>query len=328
MNAGREARRALRIFVATLIAAQPLSMLLGTSYLQRWGSPGNAYNQWTAYLSRPAPDVLVIGDSRVRLDVDASALSRAIGARVSTIGIDAVKPVFLEGLIERVVASPAGPREVVIALSEYQLNATWGADAASGGPQTNYFWQVSGPIDPSYLVTAIRDDEERGRLVAGWAVPLFANYAVIVGGVRCDLAALRRRTDCVDDYADRDRIMDAATLARWGPITRDGYLGRFSPATDQANAILRTAARLRDRGIAVRFLVLPVYRVEALAPDAYKAFVAVARDLALRAGTNLIDLHSRYDDRADLFFDPNHLTRAGSAQLVEQLRTSIGSGVP
>src|SRR5437667_11018791 len=99
----REARRALWVLVVVLVVVQPLSMLLGTSYLQRWGSPGNAYNQWTAYRAGPVPEILFLGDSRVRLDVDTAALARALSVSVASIGIDAAKPELLEALAERIV---------------------------------------------------------------------------------------------------------------------------------------------------------------------------------------------------------------------------------
>lgn len=321
-----EARRALWVLAGVLLIAQPLSLLLGTSYLQRWGSPGNAYNQWTTYNAHPTPDVLFIGDSRVRLDIDTNELSRSLSASVASIGIDAAKPEFLEALTERIAAAPATPRTVVIALSEYQLNASWDAKADSGGLQTNYFWQISGPPDARYIATALRLDPERGRLLAGWTVPLLANYSVIVEGFRCDIAALRRRNDCADEYTDRDRVMDEAVRRRWEPIVRDGYLGSYEVSVAQAASAIRAARALLDRGIAVRFVILPVYRAEALAPAAYARFRERAASIASAVGARFIDLHSTYDDRPEIFFDSNHLTRRGARELAGVLASSLAVG--
>jgi hypothetical protein len=259
----------------------------------------------------------------VRLDIDVAALSRTMGISVGSIGIDAAKPHLLEALIARIADAPSRPHAVVIALSEYQLNAVWDTDPESRGAETPYFWQLGGPLDARYVATALRLDPERGRLLAGWGLPVLANYSVIVEGARCDLAAVRARSDCLDEYADRDRLMSDTTLERWVPIIREGYLGRYAISETQRSAVERGAALLRQRDITVRFLVLPVYRVAALAPDAYATFIAAASTTATDAGTRLVDLHGLYDDRRDLFFDPNHLTRTGAQTFAERLANEI-----
>ena len=323
MTTEHEARRALWVLGAVLVAVQPLSMLLGTSYLQRWGSPGNAYNQWIAYRDQAVPEILFIGDSRVRLDVDTDALSRDLSAPVASIGIDAAKPAILEALAERIADGPTTPRVVVIALSEYQLNASWDQNPESGGAHTNYFWQISGPPDPRYLAAALRIDPERGRLLAGWTVPLLANYSVIVQGLQCDVAALRHRNDCADEYADRDRIMDDSVRQRWEPIVRDGYLGSYAVSSALADAAVNAATTLAAHNIAVRFVILPVYRAERLVPDAYARFREGVSGIAQAAGAQLIDLHALYDDKPELFFDPNHLTRSGARDLATRLVAAL-----
>src|SRR6266849_6379900 len=110
MTTQADARRALWWLAMILVVSQPLSMLVGTSYLERWGSAGNAYNQWSAYRAHPAPEVLFVGDSRVRLDIDVGALSRTMGITVGSIGIDAAKPHLLEALIARIADAPSRPR--------------------------------------------------------------------------------------------------------------------------------------------------------------------------------------------------------------------------
>lgn len=323
MNDEAGARRALWIFGALLALAQPVSLLLGTSYLERWGSDGNAYNQWHAYRNSLSPAMVFVGDSRVRLGIDTAELSRALGVPVDSIGIDAAKPKLLRAVVERLVSSAQRPRTVILALSEYQLNATWMQKQESGGAQSNYYWQLGSPVDPRFALTALTLNQEPARLVAGWALPLLANYPVIVQGVRCDLAALRRRTDCFDEYALRDRRMDAATLNRWHRIVRDDYLGQYAIDQEQAEATVSSIRRLREHAIEVRVLILPSYQAETLAPAEYGLFLRSVAQIARDLNVEVIDLHDTFADRPDLFFDPNHLTGDGARQLAARLTEDL-----
>ena len=297
--------------------------MAATHYLETWGSHGNPHNQWRLYLADPPADILYIGDSRVREDIDGAAIARSLAggaggaARVSSIGIDAAKPSFTRAIAEQVVRSapPHRPRTIVIAVSEYQLNETWDDLAASGGSQTPYFWQVGSPFDLSYARVALEQDRDPERLLAGWMVPLLANYSVLVNGLRCDVAALRSAPDCVDEYQNRLRVMDAVSLERWRHIIRDQYLGDFRPSSFQIESLERCVRDLQEAGVEVHLVVLPVYRVEELDPARYHDFLQVLGSVSLRTGVNLTDLHSMFDSQPEFFADPNHMNARGAEAL-------------
>ena len=314
--------RSLLVIVVVLVAAQPLSIVAAIHYLERWGSQGNPHNQWRRYLADPPADILYVGDSRVREDIDGAAITRSLAgdagrtARVSSIGIDAAKPSFTRAIAERVVHStPHRPRTIVIAVSEYQLNETWDGLAESGGSQTQYFWQVGSPFDLSYARVAVEQDRDPERLLAGWMVPLLANYSVLVNGLRCDVTALRAPPDCVDEYQDRLRVMDAVSLERWRHVIRDQYLGDFRPSSFQIESLERCVSDLQAAGVDVYLVVLPVYRVEELDPARYRDFLQVLGSVSLRIGVNLTDLHSMFDSQPEFFADPNHLNARGAEAL-------------
>ena len=329
-----QARRSLLLLAAMLVVAQPLSALAGRHYLASWGSAGNPYNQWSAYADGPAPEVLYLGDSRVREDVDADEIARVLSAAspgsrpVASIGIDAAKPTFLRAVAEQVRSMPRPPRVVVLAVSDFQLNASWDRSGDSGGSQTNYFWQLGSPFDPGYAATALNMDDERGRLLAGWAVPLLANYPVIVSGARCDLSAFRGQITCVDEYRDRSRVMDDDALARWRRIIAEQYLGNFAASDRQIGAMESTIRDLKESGVAVRVVVLPVYRVEEIDAVAFKTYMSAVEVLASSSGVELTDLHSLFDATPAYFADPNHLNARGSKAIAPYLAGIVKGSAP
>lgn len=325
MSERREAARGLIVLVAVLVLVQPASVVLADWYHSRWGSQGSAYQQWRSYANQTVPDVLFVGDSRVRADVDTEEIARDLSQRmgrpirVGSIGIDAAKPRFLAGLAQRVMAMPEHPSLVILAISEYQLNATWDNTTESGGTQTRYFWQISAPLDAAFASFALRMDEDPGRLLAGWVVPLLQHYSVVAQGLRCDALAIRDRTACADEYRDRDRVMNDATRERWHRVIRESYLSDFAPSARQLAGITSVAQLIRGRASRLGFVILPVFRVETLDRQSFNGFTSAISTHAVALRAPLADLHAEFDDRPSLFSDPNHLNRAGARELAPRL---------
>lgn len=319
------ARRSLVVLLAIMLAVQPVAMAIGTHYLQVRGSPGNPWHQWQAYRRDPAPTVLFIGDSRIRRGIDVTELETLVGTTAAAIGVDAAKPHFLAAMARRIAVAPIKPRVVVIGLSEYQYNATWDADPVSLGGQSTYFWQL-GELDAQYLAMSLEFAPDRGHLAAGWLVPLFAHYRVIIQGVRCDLLSYMRRSDCDGARTDVDRPMDAGTRDKWYAILREQYLREYFLSAGQVRSLRDAVDTLRRSGVDVRLLILPTYRVAEQAPADYRRFREGIGDVARELQVPLIDLHAAFDDRADLFADPNHLTRAGARALADRLAAALGIG--
>src|SRR5260370_40278649 len=114
------------------------------------------------------PDVVVLGDSRVRYDVDAAAVAANLSARlgrpvtVGTIGLDAVRPTTLTAIAHRILSAPIKPKVLLLAVAEHQYNRTWD-DAPDGpGDQTGYFWQYTADPDLDRLFVSLRRATHRG----------------------------------------------------------------------------------------------------------------------------------------------------------------------
>ena len=321
----------LIVLCLALLVAQPLALVAGRWYLAERGSPGNAQNQWAAYRSSAAPDVLFVGDSRVRADIDTAELARSLSgggrpATVGALGIDAAKPLFLRELVRRIAARETRPQLLVLSISEYQLNASWDLSPASGGSQTKYVWQITDPIDPAFMLAAARDEPDRGRLLAGWAFPLLASYGVVVEGLRCQALALRGREECGDTLRDRATPMTPEKRDEWREIIGRDYLGAYDDATRQIDAASEALAIARDAGIDVAVMLPPVYRFADIAAPAYARFLASLTTLSRNANAKLVDLHAAFDERPELFFDPNHLTTDGSRAVAPLIAASLGLG--
>src|SRR5579859_3618863 len=143
MSGSAQARWGLAVLLVALALLQPASGALGDYFLDHVVVATDTRQVWRAYLERPAPDVLLVGDSRVGSDVDPAllgrALSRAAGrpVRVGEISLGGSKPDLLAAVLERVLARPSRPRLVLLAVSEYQLNDSYRRDP------TGDLWQIT-----------------------------------------------------------------------------------------------------------------------------------------------------------------------------------------
>ena len=103
-------RRALALLAAVGVLIQPMSLLAGPFLTNKVFEGTDAYTQWQRYAAAPAPDVLFLGPSEARTDVDTARLSnlltRATGHRVTVgkLGFSGseVHAAFLAGRIEEI----------------------------------------------------------------------------------------------------------------------------------------------------------------------------------------------------------------------------------
>ena len=178
MAPGR-AKVALVVLVVMLVAAQFAGVAVSHYYGYRLSGIADSYWQWNHYMANP-PDVLFLGDSRVREDVDLSAVEGLLATqlgrpvRLGKIGFDSAQPRNLLAVMYRLTHLAVRPKLVIFGMSEYQYGSTYNFDP------TYDFWNLELPPDRGFyqLVYQI-DTGNQGRLVMGYVNPLNANQKVL-----------------------------------------------------------------------------------------------------------------------------------------------------
>ena len=300
------ARRSIAILLLAAVGWQLVSIPLARWTLGTFFGATDAYTQWTAYDAGPAPDVVFIGDSRVRSHVDPVALGAVLGTRVAKIGVSGATPRYLDALAYRILDRDSRPRVLVVSLSEYQFNESLATDLTSD------YWQISGPPDPRFVLRALGDANDPGRLAAGWLVPALANNRVIAYGLRCVYRTRGAPDACKDEEQFPERIMTAETRRAVDDLYMTLHLARYRYSEADDVAVRRIIAEARSRGVDVRLLVPPMLDFDTLAPDAYALFTERVQRIARDTGTPLFDLHTEMRDQLELWRDPSHLTTAGA----------------
>jgi hypothetical protein len=310
----------LFVLLGVLLLAQPVSIFIGNSMLQRFEAGNDTRSQWSRYVGQtPAPDVLFVGDSRIRADVDVGAISRSLSQKtghrvgVAKLGISGAAPAFLDALLYRVAHTQQRPRDVVLAISEYQLNANYNPDPTSD------FWQVSSP-DVGYLVRAVQLDPNRGRLIRGWFVPVFANAQVIVQGVQCFIQ--ERSGVKVCSQASRfpeDQVMNPVIEDYILGLYRDLHLHDYRLSQAKLAYLSQAIGYLRAAKIRVHLVIMPIYKIDGLNTTGYTKFENAIRRLAAEEGIGLTDLHHQMQADLSRWGDPSHLNHSGASEFGREL---------
>jgi len=240
---------------------------------------------------------------------------------VAKLGISSGLPYFLEALLYRVLTRASRPQSIVLDLSEYQFTTNYQHDSTSD------FWQISDPIDPGYMIQALRLDSNRWRLARGWLLPVFANYPIIAQGVHCGLQQLQGKAVCRAAQLPEDNVMTSADRDYILNIYRD-ELRNYSYSNQQATYVREAVSLVRARGVAVKFVILPVLGIDAIDATAYELFRKQTANLAGTLGVPLLDLHRSLVDDTELWGDPSHLNRAGAARLSMELSSWMSQESP
>lgn len=316
------ATAALYTLAVAFIALQPISDAVFPGALRELLANDSAAAQWSHYAALPAPDVLIVGDSRARIDVDSSVvsalLSSAVGRAltVSNLGVNAEQPAFLDALIYRVLHRTSRPSMLILNLSEYQFNVHYTYDS------TEDLWQISDSFDLGFMSRAFQDATDPGRLVRGWMLPVFADYPVIVRAIRCGSAPFADPTIC-NPIPKTDAERAAYYTQRFHEVMAD-Y--QFSVA--QTSHVLGAAALATEYGVHFGLAILPVLGIPKTEPVGYSRFESGAQDLAKRMSVPLLDLHDLFQDQPSYWSDPNHLNAKGAQKLAPYLATAVAEAVP
>ena len=329
----RSARRAIAMLVAGLILIQLISAPVGHWLNSVARSGTDAYSEWQQYVSTPVPDVLVIGASTARTDVDeaglAAELSTASGRRatVEKLGFSGQTPLFLDALMYRIMKRSSHPKLIVVALAGPELNdgCTVCLYSVTGG-----LWDISDLTDPGFVRLALQLDPNPALLAAGWVFPALAYYPSVIAlqclavdygraGALATLGRVPRQlqnpTTCEGGAAYKWARQTAMTQSDY-QLSIDLYGGvmlDYQVSSETESSVKDMVARARDAGTNVVFLETPLQsKVRSLFPEAIQTYEQHLRILASSMNTGVLDLSSSVPDDPTLWVDSVHLDRAGA----------------
>ena len=334
------AKVALVVLLLLLLAAQYAGVTLAHYYGYRISGVASSYWQWTNYLANPS-DVLFVGDSRAREDVNAvavrDAISSDLGLHVSVgkLGFDSAEPRDLLGMIYRVTHLANRPKLILYGLSEYQFSG-YTTDP------TYDFWSMMLPFDPGFIqLTDEIDVGNQQRLLTGFASPLNANLTVLEAGAPCtvhDLKHFLAQHSPLKFSGSLEPLGYCDTPPGFAQLTmtaqsrdaeyvqyRQIFADHFSFSETQASYVRRAVSMARGAGIQIVFFVPPEYHFEDLYPAAYADFQLRTTQLADEMGVRRYDFHTAFGGSAELWSDPAHLNRAGSAAFAPVLAALVES---
>lgn len=331
------ARLTLISMLLSVVLSQLAAVGLAHSYLRRLEGGGDSYTQWSAYLTH-TPDVLFVGDSRMREDIDAPAvaqlLSDHLGRRVTVgrLGYDSAQPRALTAILYRVARHSPKPKLIVYGMSEYQYGTAVGWDP------TFDFWNMEWPPDLGYYKLTFDIDFNRKALAIGYILPAVANANLIGTGVKCTRHDIARLAVGVIHapiegspllgYCDapvlmRDSHMDREIQESIHDQYRQIWANKFKFSTEEAGFVQRGFKIAASAKIPVIFLVPPIYDLETLNPSAYAEFDSRTSMIARSLNAPRIDLHAQVRDNSSAWADPAHLNGEGARELAPIVARSI-----
>ena len=330
---------ALVVLVVMLVAVELGGVAIAHSYGYRLSGAADSYWEWNHYMQNP-PEVLFIGDSRVREDVNLSAVQALVNAqlgrqiRIGKIGFDSAQPRNLLALMYRVTHQAIRPKLIFYGMSEYQYGSAYNFDPSYD------FWNMELPLDWGYFQLTYEIDAGRqDRLVKGYLNPLNATQKILETGAPCTIydiknviarltpikpaGALEPLYPCTTPYSFADLTMS--------PASRDGvfkqyeeiFATNFSYSESEASYARRAVGMARSVGVPVAFFVPPEYKLDELNPTAYAEFESHTTSLAQELGGNRYDFHAELRDNAALWADPAHLNGAGTQEFAPRVASMI-----
>jgi hypothetical protein len=318
-----EARGTLLVLLAIVIVLQPVAIALGRQALAAVGAGADTYGLWSNYQALPAaPDVLFIGDSRVRADIDTARVAELLSKpenAVFKLGISNGQPSFLSALIERVLERTTRPRTIIYGLSEFQFNDRWIWDATAD------YWAVSEPVSPGHVQRSLVRATDPGRLVRGWVVPALANDRVLWLGANCWWERLRTPDACTEPSRLATHVMtDADQAAILANYRRD--LSDYRHSSIQEKYLVELISAAQAKGVSVALMIPPVWGIDELFPGLYDRYLARMSMIAERHGVVLLDLHTAIRNEPTSWADPSHLNVVGARALAPMLLPLVTGG--
>jgi hypothetical protein len=340
------ARVALLVLLAVAIAAQPLSVPITHAATEKLTNGMDAHTQWANYLAHPGPDVLVLGASNARLDIDARALGESLSAATgrhvtaAAIGMNAATPDFLSVLTYRVMKLPKRPKVIVFPVAAPMVNPHFRCSTCPADLVSPYLWQISEPYDLDFMRQAVSSDPNPKELLALWAASAAITYPLVLAAARCQLVETGRAaaTDLGRSVPLFLRGPTACDVGQhpgpddhWTPESQQlteqeyatNFVADFEFSSRQADYLVRMAELARAGGAQPVFAEFPSLGMDAVNPGAEAAFRSGIRDVSVRAGAPFLDLTAQLQDDHSLWADPLHLNRYGAAAMAPILATEL-----
>jgi hypothetical protein len=328
---------------------QPISVPIGQwlSAKAKYGTDINSV--WQNYISTPAPDVLFLGASWARADIDegrvAAELSKVAGhpVTVGKMGFAAQGPPFIDAVMYEIMKRSSRPKLVVVTLQAPDLN---GGCASCVASVTDGLWQMTDLGDPGWVQLALHNDSEPARLVAGWALPSLAYYPSLQAlqciGVEYGRSAAQTLLGRVPGLLSAPTACERTVPYLWtrqAAMTNaedqavvyayEGFLSQYSVSAQSVSSLEDLVSRARAKGTDVAFLQPPLHSdIRSIGPLANAAFEAEAQQLESRSQVNVIDLSASVPDDPTLWVDPLHLDIGGADYLAPRLAAALGPHLP
>jgi hypothetical protein len=347
--ADRNARRALAVLAIGVALLQLVSAPIGHQLNSVARSGTDVYSVWQHYASSPVPDVLVIGASPARTDVDevvlAAQLSSAVGRPITVgkMGFAGQTPRFLDALMYRVMKRPEHPKLIALVTVGPELNEGCAICiySTNGG-----LWDITDFTDPELLRLSLQLSPNPGWLVAGWVVPTFAYYPSLIG-LQCiafdaGRSLSTRLVGRVPIQLQNTTACEATAAYKWGrqaEMMQEDYRGslinykgfmaeyRLSPAT--VASLGSIVNRARSGGSHVVFLETPLHPgLRTYFPDEVRKSQEQLHIVAQDLNADVIDLTNLVPDDPGLWVDGLHLDKAGADYFAPQLAQALAPSLP
>jgi hypothetical protein len=334
----RYAWRSLATVVSLFVVVQVASVPAGLAAFGNIYNGADTHSTWHAYLAGPAPEVLFLGASDARADVDTQEIARLLSVdagrpvTVGRLGIVGEGPDFFEVLAYRVMSQPHHPRLLVVSLGMIEFNSSYVFDPTAD------LWQISDPIDYGFMSVAYRADPYRERLLRDWLLPYFVSYRPVGTAVQCQIKAVTNKvmqltsgrsapldpTTCDESRGiGFDKVMTDPVREKMEQLYRNVYMRNFQFDDRQARHLANLVAMAKHQGAMVMLLTLPTYQLDRLYPDEHAALEAKLENLAAGAGVGFANLMVEFNTSPELWSDPIHLNSAGARALAPRLSTTI-----
>ena len=347
----RRAIGTIAVMLALLTLAQPLALVVGSAGLKATYGGADLHSQWQAYISRPAPDVLFLGSSDMRTDVDrglvAAGLTAAAGhpITVGSIGAAAEVAEYLYALTYRVMERPSHPRLLVLSTNAPLFKPSYDCDYCRRGVRdqvTQDLWQISDPFDPGFARVALRVSPNPGELVKGYLLPAYAYYPQAMVLAQCAAIDAGRRLTAATGIPEPETLkadspcqlgahplpeerLTPDTLAWWRKLFATGFLNHYTFSSAKMGWFRETVALARARGATVVFMQAPYYRMRDVSAEVQDVFAARIVQFAAELQVPYIDLLTNLNDDVSLWADPLHLNRWGAAQFAPDLVAALAA---
>jgi hypothetical protein len=342
----RRALRALLLLAVIAVLVQPLSVPAGRYLTSKVYSGTDAYSEWAAYAASPPPDVLFLGPSEARTDVDTAQMSRLLSAQaghpvtVGKLGFSAQGPAFLELVMYRIMHQPRHPKVIVRTVETPMFNANGTCQACLTDQSTFDVWEISDLTDPAFVRLALANASNPARLVAGWALPAIAYYPSIAA-VNCSVVRRGRTlaqsafgsvpwelevsTPCeLGAPAHPSAVMTADARDNISQSYREMLTRQYRLSPQLVGDEMASVRRAQAGGTRVIFLKPPFHSLIRTAnPPADAEFDGQMSAISAQLGVSTVDLAGEVPDDSRYWVDPLHLNLAGAAYFAPTLAAAL-----